>query len=103
MDGIDLQKRRREHIRWLVLRALDNARPIGFPENPLLEIVRAFYEDASRHELRRELDYLEDRGLIAIAERHTGHWRAELQRHGVDIVEYAIECEPGIARPPKGL
>jgi hypothetical protein len=26
---------------------------------------------------------------------------AELTRYGVDIVEYTIACEPGIARPKK--
>lgn len=101
IDGIDLKKRRREHIRWILLLALDNARPVGFAEPRLLEVLRAFYDDVTQLELRRELDYLEDRQLIAIRDRHTGVWWAELLRHGVDIVEFTIPCEPGIARPNK--
>jgi len=37
-----------------------------------------------------------------ILKRHEGApWTAELTRHGVDVVEYTVECEPGIARPKK--
>lgn len=99
---IDLQKHRREHIRWILLRALDWARPEGTSEVVLLSTMQALYTDCTQREIRRELDYLEDRRLVEISERHTGTWWANLARYGVDIVEYSVECEPGIARPPKG-
>lgn len=101
IDGIDIVKQRREHIRWILLRALDNARPGDFPESRLLQIIVAIYQEATAQEVRRELSYLEDRRLVEISGKHTGTWRAELRRHGVDIVEYTVTCEPGIARPPK--
>lgn len=101
IDGIDLVKRRREHIRWILLRALDNARPGGTNESVLLQTIQALYVDATQQEIRRELGYLEDRELIDVSERHTGLWQAELGRIGVDLVEYTVACEPGIARPPK--
>ena len=31
----------------------------------------------------------------------SGPWHAELTRYGVDVAEYTIDCEPGIARPAK--
>lgn len=103
IDGIDLSKRRREHIRWILLRALDNARPNGTNEIVLLQTIQGIYVDATQQEIRRELDYLENRELVEIRERHTGTWFAELQRYGIDVVEYTVECEAGIARPPKVL
>jgi hypothetical protein len=67
----------------------------------LLHTIQGLYEDATQQEIRRELDYLEGRKLIFIQNRHTGTWRAGLARYGVDIVEYTVDCEPGIARPPR--
>lgn len=101
IDGIDIVQRRREHIRWILLRALDNARPEGTNESVLLMTIQALYEDATQREIRRELDYLRDRRVVSIENQHTGLWHAELTRYGVDIVEYTVACEPGIARPPR--
>ena len=101
IDGIDIVKRRREHIRWILLRALDNARPEGTNESVLLMTIQGLYADATQREIRRELDYLGDRRVISIQNQHTGLWHAELARYGVDIVEYTVECEPGIARPAR--
>ncbi len=103
IDGIDITKRRREHIRWILLRALDNARPEGTNEIVLLMTLQGVYSDVTQQEVRRELGYLEDRRLVRTSHRHTGQWQATLERHGVDVVEYAIDCEPGIARPPKAF
>jgi hypothetical protein len=55
----------------------------------------------TRLELRRELDYLEERELLEISGRDSVQWNAKLTRVGVDLVEYTIPCEPGIARPQK--
>jgi hypothetical protein len=101
MVDLDMEKLRRETIRWNLLRALDYARPVGTHEGVLLATIQGLYEDTTQLEIRRALDYLEDRELITISERHTGSWRAELGRYGVDIVEYAVPCEAGIARPKK--
>lgn len=101
IDGIDIVKRRREHIRWILLRALDNARPEGTNETVLLITIQALYIDATQLEIRRELSYLCDLRIVRIENQHTGLWHAELARYGVDIVEYTVPCPPGIARPQR--
>lgn len=98
---IDQAKERREHLRWLILLTLNNARPIGAFEGPILSVAQSEYPDATAHELRRELDYLHDRKLVGIERRPDGRWFAELTRYGVDVAEYTVACEPGIARPEK--
>lgn len=98
---IDMTKARREALRWLVLLTLNNARPIGAYEGPILAVAHSEYPDATALELRRELDYLYGRELIALRKEPGGRWFAELTRHGIDIAEYTVDCEPGIARPAK--
>lgn len=97
----DLAKIRREHLRWLVLLTLNNARPMGIYESVVLSVAQSEYPDATPLELRREMDYLEERNLIKIVREPSGRWLAELGRYGIDVVEYSVDCEPGIARPVK--
>ncbi|MNP80095.1 hypothetical protein D3C76_1780910 [compost metagenome] len=52
-------------------------------------------------ELRRELDYLSDRSLVTLKKSPAGVWICGLTHYGVDIAEYTIDCNPGIARPEK--
>jgi hypothetical protein len=99
--SIDQAKVRRESLRWLILLTLNNARPIGAFEGPVLSVAQSEYPDASPLELRREMDYLADRELVKLDKQPSGKWFAELTRFGVDIAEYTIECDPGIARPAK--
>lgn len=101
MSQIDTAKIRRESLRWLVLLTLNNARPIGAYEGPILSVAQSEYPDATALELRRELDYLEDRKLIILRKEPSGRWFADLTRYGTDIAEYTIDCAPGIARPAK--
>ena len=98
---IDAAKARREHLRWLILLTLNNARPIGAFEGPILSVAQSEYPDCTALEMRRELDYLSDRRLVQVRRRPDGRWFAELTRYGVDVAEYTVECEPGIARPEK--
>ncbi|MNV62503.1 hypothetical protein D3C71_1550510 [compost metagenome] len=98
---IDIAKIRRETMRWLILLTLNNARPLGAHENLVLSVAQAQYPDATPLELRREMDYLDDRELVKLVKSPSGPWHAELTRHGVDVAEYTVDCEPGIARPPK--
>lgn len=97
--SIDEAKIRRESLRWLILLTLNNARPIGAFETSILSVAQSVYPDATPLELRRELDYLHDRKLVELRKEPSGRWFAELTRHGVDVAEYAIDVEPGIARP----
>lgn len=98
---IDEAKVRRESLRWLILLTLNNARPVGAYEMPLLSVAQCAYPDATPLEIRRELDYLADRNLVTLKKEPSGRWFADLTRYGTDIAEYTIDCEPGIARPVK--
>lgn len=98
---IDNEKQRREFIRWVLMLALNNARPIGAWEEVLISIVQGIYADVTRTELRRELDYLEERGLVKLQKKPDGRWSGELTRDGVDVVEYTVDVDPGIARPAR--
>ncbi len=98
---IDDERQRREFMRWVLLLALYNAHPVGCWEEMLLSTLQGIYLDATKNEVRRELDYLADRHLVDVIKHPHGRWFAEINRHGVDIVEYTVEVEPGIARPAK--
>lgn len=88
--------------RWVILQTLYNARPIGTAEGLVLSVLQsAGVGEVTPLQVRQELDYLADRKVIEISDRHTGTWRAKINRYGVDVVEYSVECLPGIARPEK--
>ena len=98
---IDTAKVRRESMRWNILLILNTARPVGAYEELVLATLQSIYPDATALELRRELDYLADRELVTLNKEPSGRWFAELNRHGTDVAEYTVECDPGIARPQK--
>jgi len=97
----DLAKIRREGMRWNLVNTLNKFRPYTTPEQRLTEVMQAIYPDSTMHEVRRELDYLADRGLVVVTGKNSPVWHAELTRDGVDVVEYTVDCDPGIARPVK--
>jgi hypothetical protein len=94
-----LAKTRREQIRWFLLVTLNVARPAGCHTHMLLNVIHVTYPDATHQEVRRELDYLEERQLVKIDCDPMDQWFAELTRTGMDVVDYTIDCQPGIARP----
>lgn len=98
---VDVAKARREGMRWNLIQTLNKMRPHTTGENFLLDIMRGIYPDATGLEIRRELDYLESRQLVEIVKQPSGAWFSDLARYGVDVAEYTIPCEPGIARPEK--
>ena len=95
------EKARREGMRWHLINTLNKARPYTSSEVFLLDVMRGIYPDATAMELRQQLDYLKDRRLLVLTKQPSGMWFADFNRLGVDIAEYTIECEAGIARPPK--
>lgn len=99
---IDHARIRREAIRWYLIVAANVSRPQGIYVEAMLPIVQAVYADATELELRRELDYLEERDLVKIARDGMDRWFVELTRHGIDLAEYTTVVEPGIARPRVG-
>jgi len=100
MSNVDMEKARRETNRWLILQCLDCARPIGASE-ALIITALSDTVPITKLELQRELDYLESRELIKITGKEGPCWHAKLVRAGIDVVEYAVTCEAGIARPKK--
>ena len=98
---MDMDKTRRESIRWHILVAVNSGRPEPVAEPLILSAIQSIPIECTARELRRELDYLEGRKLLALKRLEGAPWVAELTRHGVDVVEYVIDIEPGIARPKK--
>jgi len=94
-----IDKARREAVRWFLMVTANVSRPHGMYTEAMLGVIQGTYPDATHHEIRRELDYLEERGLVKIKRDSLDRWAVELSRHGVDIVEYTVECDSGIARP----
>lgn len=95
------EKARREGMRWHLINTLNKARPYTSSEAFLLDVMRGIYPDVTALELRQQLEYLQDRGLLDLTKQPSGMWFADLSRFGVDIAEYTIDCQAGIARPEK--
>lgn len=93
------EKIRREAMRWHLLQIADVARPVGIYTEAMLPIIQSVYADSTENELRRNLDYLEERELVKVKKDPTDRWYVELTRTGIEVVEYTIDCQPGIARP----
>jgi len=98
---IDPAKARRESLRWYILLTLNTSRPVDPHEAVVLSTIQGIYPDATSMELRRELDYLEDRNLVTLKRQSSGVWICGLTHYGADVAEYTIDCNPGIARPEK--
>jgi len=89
---------RRESLRWRCLVALEQARPSLMSSAALHAVLAQTYPDIDDIELRRCLDYLELKGLLAL-DRKPSHWAPRLTYQGIDFVEYASDALPGIQRP----
>jgi hypothetical protein len=99
MNTMQLAQIRRGAIRWHLIAAINISRPHGINTPALLPIIQSVYQDASEHEIRRELDYLEERNLVKIARDPLDNWAVDLTRYGIDVAEYTVDCEPGLSRP----
>ena len=98
---MDMERSRRETIRWQILAAVNAGAPYPVAETLILSAVQSIPIECTALELRRQLDYLEDRKLLELNRHEGAPWTASLTRHGTDFVEYTIDAEPGIARPKK--
>ncbi len=87
-------------MRWLILRALYSAQPVGTSEVIVRVAIGPVIPDVTENEIRRELDYLKERKLVSVEEDRP-IWLAKINRYGIDVVEYTVPCDPGIARPKK--
>lgn len=100
MNSVDIATAQREELRWLILLALNAARPVGTSEVIVRRAIDPVVPGVTDLDIRRELDYLADRELIEL-ECDRPVWFAKINRHGIDVVEYTVACHPGIARPAK--
>ncbi|MEN6639634.1 MAG: hypothetical protein ABFC95_10595, partial [Smithella sp.] len=99
-SNLDFEKARREELRWLILRTLYAAQPIGTSETLIQRTVEPVVTGATEMEIRNNLDYLAERKLIHV-EKNKPVWTAKINLYGIDVVEYTVDCDPGIARPAK--
>jgi len=106
MNGEQLREQsaraRREFMRWIILLTANLARPGRATLRMIQGVVQGEYPDATELEVKRELDYLESRELLKVFNDPLGQVSADLTRHGIDIAEYTVPVNPGIARPLKG-
>lgn len=101
MSGIDIETAQREEMRWRTLKVLDAGRPIPTAETLILRVLQDVSLPVTPSSLRRELAYLRDRKLIMLIGETGPVWQAALTSLGIDVVEYTVDCLPGIARPKK--
>ncbi len=101
MNPLDHSRIRREALRWYLLLAIYHARPSEICESILETTLRSVYPDTTAMEIRQQLDYLTHRALIEVRKEPSGRWWSQLSFLGTDIVEYTVDCQPGIARPQK--
>ena len=101
MDNEQAAKAQRAVLRWRILKTIEIGRPYKVAEDIIYQTVAGPDMPITGHDLRRQLDYLKIRGLLLVTGQGTPQWAAELTRYGVDLVEYEVECEAGIARPVK--
>jgi hypothetical protein len=100
-DGLDLEQRQREEARWRILRVVDAGRPIAVSEQIVWRVLTDIKITLSLNQLRRELSYLHDLGLIEVEGEDCDIWFARLTAQGVDVVEYTVKAPAGVARPRK--
>lgn len=100
-NPLDTARVRREALRWYILLAVYHARPSEICESIVEATLTSVYPDTTAIEIRQQLDYLAHRGLTQSRREPSGRWWAQLTASGVDVVEYTVDCGPGIARPAK--
>jgi len=98
---LQASRNRREFMRWIILLAANINRPTHSTQRFLISVIQGEYPDVTDMEVRRELDYLESRDLLKVFTDTLGQVSIDLTRHGIDIAEYTVVVDPGIARPAK--
>lgn len=98
---IDLDKSRREGMRWYLLVAMHRAEPLGCGDVMLKTIMDDIYGEVTPTELHQQLSYLEKRKMVMLTKNPDGHWHGRCTALGIDVVDYTADCRAGIARPAK--
>ena len=87
-------------LRWSILRTIMVGGHLGATEEMCLSVGRSEFIGVTKMRIRTEMDYLENRKLIELEKSEVRPWRATLTRSGRDVVDYEVDVEPGITRPP---
>lgn len=101
MNAAQRELAKKENGRWTILVAVSAGGHLGATEDMILGALRPSWLDVHRNWVRDQLAYLEARGLVMCGKAPLKPWRVTLTRHGHDVVDYTVDCEPGIARPAK--
>ena len=89
-------------LRWAILRTvLVGGQRLGATDRMILDAARGSYLGVTRRIIRDEIAYLEKRKLVDVESSEVEAWRVTLTRLGRDLCDYVVDCDPGIARPPK--
>lgn len=96
---IDMNKSRREGMRWYVLLALHRGEPVGCGDTMLRDIMDDIYDSVTPNELQQQLNYLERCLLVTIERSPLNKWHGKLTAAGIDFVEYVSDDRKGIKRP----
>ncbi len=99
----NLEQATRESARWAILRILDAGRPVGVNGSVILSVLADEKLVESARELRRELDYLSELGLVTVEHDDNDEttFAAKLTAAGVNVIEFTAPAPAGIARPKK--
>lgn len=95
-----LELARVKMIRYRILKILDAGRPYPVGEGLIVEVLDDVDLAVTQHEARKALQYLSDKGYVAIKEPPgAAYWEARLLPPGVDYLENPLAEDFGIARP----
>ena len=87
--------------RSTILHALRAGGRLGATEARILTVLGERRLTFARSWMRDRLAHLEAHKPIEVERREADPWWAGLARRDLDITDYAVACETGIARPPK--
>ena len=89
-------------LRWDILRTTHVGGHLGVTETMMLRTLECEWIGLTRAVLRDQIAYLEARRLVIVRRSEVEDWRLRLDRYGHDVVEYQVECDPGVRRPAYG-
>ncbi len=95
----DLEKARLRMIRYRILKILDAGRPSAVGEGLIRDVLTDVDLGASANDVRRALQYLDDKGYVELKESKRKPWNGRLLPKGIDYLEDVDQEDAGIARP----
>jgi hypothetical protein len=98
---VEIERLRREDARWKILQVVDAGRPVGVNESIIRRVLGDVELPIPRDEVRRDLTYLRDLGLIELGGEDEAEWFAKATPAGIAVIEFTAPAPAGIARPAK--